>query len=250
MRMIHKQDLEPLIERCLNRNEIAEVLGFNPITVGRALKRNNLKTKKGSGGQNRLFTHNPFEDIEDPTVQYWLGFMAADGNLSSKKYAITLSQANKDIYHVELFRQFVSDKLTIHKRINAAGSEVWAVTWGSMDTHKFLTDIGLTPKKSLTLEYLSHFTRDFVRGVFDGDGCCSTNKQPKITTGSERFRDQLVEFFTQNNIKCSWREKGDKRAKNPCYDVYTNDKQKFYELLYNDASLYLSRKKINVENAL
>jgi hypothetical protein len=248
---IEKETLERLINLKLNNKQIALELGVHPDTTRRAIKNHNLKTKTGSGGNNRIVDHNPFLDLENPDVQYWLGFLAADGCISSTKWYFTLHQAGQDRFHVNELRLFISENIKLQTYNNPAGNEVWQIMVGNKEIHKFLIAQGLTPRKSRTLEYLGEFTGHFIRGVFDGDGSCSTNRIPKITTGSELFRDQLIAYFNSLNIKCNWREKGDKNSINPVYDVQIlkAGRKLFYDLLYPDASYNycLERKRLKVE---
>jgi len=211
-----------------------------------------IETKRGSGGANRIVNHNPFENLNDINTQYWLGFLAADGYISASKYYFVLHQAGQDRFILENFRSFISEDVNIQVYNNSAGSEVWQVMVGNREIHSFLINLGLVPNKSLTFRYLGALTPSFLRGVFDGDGSCSTNKIPKITTSSPFFRDQLVEYFTENGILCNWREKGDKNAINECYDVQIlkAGRKPFYDLLYSDFNYCLERKRLSVQAIL
>jgi hypothetical protein len=248
---IEKQTLERLINLNLNNKQIASELGVHPDTTRKAIKYYNLKTKSGSGGKNRIVNSNPFLDLLNPDVQYWLGFLAADGCISSNKFYFTLHQAGQDRYHVDNLRNFISSEIKLQIYNNKSGNEVWQIMVGNKEIHSFLISQGLTPKKSRTLEYLGEFTGHFIRGVFDGDGNCSTNNIPKITTGSEIFRDQLLNYFNSLGIKCNWREKGDKNSINPVYDIQIlkAGRKLFYDLLYPNTgyNYCLERKRLKVE---
>lgn len=249
MKIIKKRDLEDLINQNLNNKQIAEFLKIDPGTLRRRMLKYNLKTKVGSGGHNRIVNHNPFKDLSNSNVQYWLGFLAADGHVSRKKYYITVHQASQDRFHVEEFRKFVSNDIKLQTYTNPSGNPVWQVMIGNKEMHRFLIKLGLTPAKSRALNYLHDITPDFMRGVFDGDGSCSTNKIPKITTGSPIFRDQLLNYLDSKSIKCNWREKGDKSSKNEVYDVQilAAGRKPFYDLLYSDYNYCLERKRLKVE---
>lgn len=248
---IEKEKLENLILQNLKQKEIAECLNIHVDTVRKLCKQYNLKLSEARGGQNRVINHNPFENLNDSEVQYWLGFLAADGHISSKKYYFSCFQANEDRFHIINFRNFISRDVIIKESLNTTGNKVFGITVGHKPTHKFLINLGLTPKKSRTLFYNGEFTGAFLRGVFDGDGSCSTNNIPKITTGSELFRDQILRFLELNNIKCNYREKGDKNSINPVFDVQilSEGRKNFYDLLYNyDNLVCLERKRLKVYN--
>jgi hypothetical protein len=61
---------------------------------------------------------NPFKNLNDPNVQYWLGWLATDGYISHSENRITLSLSIKDIDVIEKFRDFVSPNLKIHHSIH------------------------------------------------------------------------------------------------------------------------------------
>lgn len=249
---IEKETLIDLINQDLNNKQIAQNLGVHVDTIRRALKKYKLKAKNGSGGQNRIVDHNPFENLNNPDVQYWLGYLAGDGCISSEKYYFTLEQTGQDKIMVEELRQFISENINLRKYIKPTGNECWQIIVGNKKIHTFLIQLGLTPAKSRTLNYLGEFTSDFVRGVFDADGSCSTNKIPKITTGSPHFRDQLISYLNSNGIKCNWREKGDKNSVNEVYDVQilAVGRQPFYDLLYTNFNYCLERKRLKVASIL
>lgn len=238
IKRIKKEDLVIEINNNLSRLEIANKLGFNVSTITLAVKRFNLKIKKDNrGGLNKIVTNNPFEDLKDPETNYWLGYLAADGNLSSLKWVISLSQYNKDYHHVELFRDFVNKNLKLNQLKSGKGQ---SVNFGSKEVYKYLVDLGFSPRKALTFKYKGVITSDFVRGFFDGDGSCS-QRRPKITTGSELFRDQIINYFNDKNIKCNYHIKG---SNENCYDIYIlkEGRKPFYELMYCNKGPFLQRK--------
>jgi hypothetical protein len=252
MEEIYKQKIKDLIEENLTSQEISTRLNISRQTLHRKLKKFNLKTKKGSGGQNRIMNHNPFIDLDNPETQYWLGFLAADGYISASKYYFSCYQANDDRFHMILFRDFLCKDIKLVSCLNKNGNESMGFSTGNKEVHEFLNNLGLTSAKSRTLNYLGEITGHFIRGVFDGDGSCSTNNIPKITTSSPLFRDQLLNYFNENSIKCNYREKGDKNSINPIYDVQilSEGRINFYNLLYNNYNVCLERKRLKVFNIL
>ena len=57
---------------------------------------------------------NPFENLEDQDVQYWLGWLATDGYVGTtieKRCALQLQE--KDIDVIEKFNKFLGGNLTI-----------------------------------------------------------------------------------------------------------------------------------------
>lgn len=108
-----------------------------------------------------------------PNFAYAIGLIASDGNLSSDGRHITF--VSKD---VELVKKF-NAALKIDNKITRAGrggetvKNYYGVSFGDKVFYKFLNTIGLTKKKSKTIEFVNiqeEFFRDFLRGLFDGDG--------------------------------------------------------------------------------
>ena len=48
-----------------------------------------------------------FENIDNEEKAYWLGFLDADGSVGSKEDKIELGLAEKDLAHIEKFRDFM-----------------------------------------------------------------------------------------------------------------------------------------------
>lgn len=206
------------------------------------------KTNKDPrGGQNRIVNHNPFECMSDE-AQYWIGFLAADGNLSTKKYSISMQL--KDIEHILKYRNFINPILKYHDKVNPAGSLMRTVLFGNYEVYNYLISIGFTPAKSKTFSFKIPLTGNILRGVFDGDGSASQNR-PKITTASILFRDQLTNYFDKLGIKYTVTVKH--KVKDPyIYDVWVlyDSRQQFFDLLYTKDCVKLERKYEQLRAAL
>ena len=98
---------------------------------------------------------------------YILGFLCADGNLSSKRNLITFSSNDNQLI------QLIKLKLKSEHKIQGPYKNNYVLQIGNKIMYNDLLKLGITPRKSLTLQfpevpykYLSHF----IRGEFDGDG--------------------------------------------------------------------------------
>lgn len=160
-------------ETGINRNSIAKVLKNHGIEV--VNKQNQTK-----------FNENIFDSIDTEEKAYWLGFIFADGNISSpnKKgkpiYTFEISLQLADTNHLYKFNKFME-----HQKNNVK-TDSFRCRWSVTNKHlwEILNSYGCTPRKSLTLEFpkLEIFKdksliRHFIRGYFDGDGCISHNDQ-------------------------------------------------------------------------
>lgn len=199
----------------------------------------------GSGGQNRRIDYNPFQPLTEE-VYYWIGYIMADGSIA--KNASTISVNSKDIDHLLLYKEFLERYGGIageHRYTNPANSEMITIYFGNQDVKDFLiNEFHITPNKSRTIDLINS-NKHIIRGIFDGDG--TARKEVKITTGSIKMRDSLIKYFTVLGIKSYYRVK-DKRHEIPCFDVIVRPESKclFYQLLYNDATIFLERKRIDL----
>lgn len=218
------------------RNSVDFLVSYNRVL--KILNKHKLPLE-GSGGKNRIVNHNPFLPLTEE-AQYWIGFLAADGNISTKKYTVCLKI--KDIDHVLKFRDFVDINLPYHEETNQAGSLVRLVSFGNKETHEYLTSLGLTSKKSKTLEIKIPLTGHILRGVFDGDGSVSQNR-PKITTGSLRFKNQLEKLYNEKGFKFTTTVKHKVKDKH-IFDIWILEESRkdFFNFLYKDSTICLERK--------
>ena len=106
------------------------------------------------------------------SLAYCVGLITTDGCLY--KDGRHISFVSSDIQLVELFKKLMNLSVkTAYKISGSSGKKCPHVQFGNVGLYKWLMDIGLTPRKSLTLGPLKipgEFFIDFVRGCFDGDG--------------------------------------------------------------------------------
>ena len=108
----------------------------------------------------------PFE-CPEPVFWYLVGLIATDGCLSRDGRHIDITSANEK--HLSDIRR----ALNLSCRVTSKGKGAYHIQIGSSDLYRKLQEIGLTPRKSLTLGALAvpdaEFS-EFFRGVIDGDG--------------------------------------------------------------------------------
>ena len=187
-----------------NPTEIGKILKTYNTTIRRILLRNNY-VLKGPSETQRVVKTNPFKDLSNKEVQYWIGFISADGNISTptySKYTIDVSADEKDVQHLCKYSKFIGYDVQPKSYKNKKyGSYMCSVRFGNKEIHQFLNKIGITPNKSKTLHLNIPLTSHIVRGVLDGDGCvkCVGDKRVsvEIATGSELFFNQLKTYLKQ-----------------------------------------------------
>lgn len=203
------------------------------------------KQRDPRGGQNRKVNYNPFLRKSEER-DYWLGMFIADGNVSSKKYSISMQL--KDVEHIVKYRDFIQKNLKYYDRYNQAGNLMRTVLFGNQDVHEYLISLGIVPNKSKILKLKIPLNGSILRGIFDGDGSVS-QRRPKITTGSLAFKHQLEQYYTSLGIEYTTtvKEKGKE-----IWDIWVlyNSRQQLYDLMYTQATVYLARKEQQFRAAL
>ena len=118
----------------------------------------------------RKIHRNPFVNLSNPDVMYWLGWLATDGYVSREETRVRLSLSVRDIDVIEKFQQFVSPKLTIHHSIHHKKFEMVTVSFRNKEITNYLHELGFKENKTFTFVPNFEITWDYVRGVFEGDG--------------------------------------------------------------------------------
>ena len=168
------EDIIPLYNKGISLTKIAKLFNTSRDTLSKRLKNHNIEIVNI---QNLTkFNENIFDEIDTEEKAYWLGFIYADGYISSNGNHFELSLQLSDINHLVKFNEFMQ-----HNKNNIK-FDSYRCRWSIANKHLWntLNNYGCTPKKSLTLEFpnINIFKNellliDFIRGYFDGDGCIS-----------------------------------------------------------------------------
>lgn len=188
-------------------------------------------------------------------MAYLLGFILADGSIikeprkgESDKLSFGINQ--KDIDILEKIKQ----ELSAEHALSLVGDYVYL----SIQSQKIVDDLkklGISYRKSFqkisylkTLNVPKKYVRDFIRGVVDGDGGISINKQGYPTLrvcGRKETMAFIRNYFLSRFNIYSKISQGKKNGVpyNLFYIAYRcNPAKILINYLYNNASLYLERK--------
>lgn len=210
---------------------------FNRECQASGIEYPNFKDKR------RIVKHNPFQDITNSNVQYWLGWLATDGYISHSENRITLSLSIKDVDVIKKFRDFISPNLTIHHSIHHDKFEMVFVSFRNKEIVNFLSTLGFNNNK--TFEFVPNFeiTWDYIRGVFEGDGYIR-EREINITGASKKHIELVYNFVKNQGINC--RLKSKTTPKNTImYDFEITSKieiSKFVDNIYANADIFMDRK--------
>ena len=226
----------------LPKRKIIELLKTDYRTFNRECEYSNIKYPNFNNTR-RIVKDNPFKNLNDPNVQYWLGWLATDGYISHSENRITLSLSIKDIDVIEKFRDFVSPNLKIHHSIHHDKYEMVFVSFRNKEIVQFLFNLGFNNNK--TFEFIPNFkiTWDYVRGVFEGDGYIR-EKEINITSASKEHITLIYEFVKQEGIECMLKQKITP-TNTIMYDFEIYKKaeiSKFVDKIYANADIFMDRK--------
>ena len=249
-----------LYNKGMSLTKIGKMLGVSRDTISKYLKLNGIDIVNY---QNiTKFNENIFDNIDNEYKAYWLGFIYADGYISSSDNNFELSLSIIDLDHLNKFNEFMEH---IHNNVKIGDSKYGdkifkRCRWGVTNKHlwEILNSYGCTPKKSLTLKFPNEsifiesdkyskeeLIRHFIRGYVDGDGCLSfQNKEHTVASmsllGTEDFLTTLQQYIPEKTHKLQNNSKESCITKVLTYNCRTAYKVASY--LYNDSYIYLDRK--------
>jgi len=205
-----------------------------------------------------------FNNIDCEEKAYFLGILYADGTNSLKKTEIKLSLQEDDLeILIKLNNLLQPTKPILFKpKISEKHKNQWALIINSKIVSYKLNELGIVPNKTFKVIYPQwldkKLNRHFIRGYFDGDGCVTFDKYNRQLcfsfTGTENIvlniENILINKSNLNNVKLSTRfpERND-NIRSLCYSGNGNSRN-FYDFIYNDATIYMKRKKDKFEKHL
>lgn len=228
--------------------EIAATLNRNPVSVQRYLK-NRLDIDLQKEGYNRritkyVFDFEPFRDRE--FSDYWGGFIAADGCIYKNKGQdrIIINLSEKDRSHLEKFK--------VGYPVKDGSHDSCSIDIRSDKLSSYLNKVyGVTERKTYTLQYPTNLDNhhNFIRGYFDGDGCFHYSKDRQwraLIIGTEDFLKGVQRFIPCYSAIYSIKNSPIKQLN----IVRQKEIIKFIKYIYQDASIFMERKRNLVQHLI
>ena len=248
------RDIIPKYNQGISLSKLAKEFETTVQTLSKKLKERGIEV---INRQNLTkFNENIFDIIDSEDKAYWLGFIFADGYISSRDNGFELSLSAEDTEHLVKFNTFMQhnkDNVKIGKA-KCNGKEYTRCRWGVVNKHLWntLNNLGCTPQKSNILKFpnLEIFSDRkliiaFIRGYFDGDGCITayTNGKPKASfLGTEDFLNILKNLLLMYGINTGKLVIDPREKYTRTLNVSQPDSLKFLHLIYKDSNIYLTRK--------
>lgn len=241
--------------------ELEKKFNCTKFTIYKITKRGNSNKIHG----NRKFPINEkyFESIDSERKAYFLGLIWADGSISKEKGTLSVILQREDEYILEEMRDDIcpTKPLKYYQPLNPNWKERAILTIHSYPLINSLIDKGCIPNKRQGVQFPQcipdNLLTHFIRGYFDGDGCVTISEKSEKNsrrftigfTGAIQFIEQLKEKLI-NCLNTEFNkiifEKRNKVTSSIHLRKYSklND---FYDKLYNNATIFLTRKKEKYE---
>jgi intein-encoded DNA endonuclease-like protein len=254
-----KQEIERLYNEGHGAPYIAKFLQLAQSGISYYIKKH-ISNKRDRRAAARKFKCNDhfFDVIDTEEKAYWLGFMYADGYVSSSKYskAVGLSISEQDESHLIKFKHALEAEHPIHKYYTTGYSNRTiyvkllitspilfngAVKQGIIE-HK--TNILQAPNIPQKLQH------HFIRGYFDGDGCLAeTNTETRHEFALKILGTQAVLDYIKEYLELHHIAKINHYYKRKTQQIVSSLELsghyqiiQFLDLLYKDATVFLERK--------
>lgn len=185
---------------------------------------------------------------------YWAGFLAADGNVDSKK-RIRLTLKYDDLGHIEKYSEFLKSTYSIWTNIEPPYYKASLEFTNSHICEILEFNYNIIPNKTTQLKFPKHipdkYLKHYIRGYFDGDGSiCESFSNKNSTTatlyatfcsGCEEFIIELYNYLTSKlNLGGYLQEFNDSVKWQIKFN--TNDAKTLLRYMYEDSNVYLDRK--------
>ena len=226
---------------------------FNKLEL--PLRSNSINSKKYS------FNEDYFDTIDSQDKAYWIGFIYADGFITSKRKqsnrSLGISLAIKDKYHLHKLNNCLKSNTPVNEYMEtsgyAKGSTYCRVIYVSKKLTDDLINNGVYENKTNIITYPSlipqEYIKDFIRGYFDGDGSIwKQNKNTQVNVGfvgTNEILEFIMKYLLDNNaILRSYPLNKRKEGQVVSNFKFGGNRNsfRFLDFIYGNATIYLDRK--------
>jgi hypothetical protein len=237
-----------------NIHKVAKHFKVSSTTISRIIKSNGIELTN----RRYVVNHSYFDNIDNEEKAYWLGFIYADGYIRERKSgnSLEIKLSIKDVDHLNKFKKCIESDHLIkesYSKVKYKGgvstSHMVHLAIYSTKLVNSVKSVGIHSRKTFTIgrpniddDLIPHF----IRGYFDGDGSFSFNPEKyinktQIVSASDEFKKFIIDELSKNNIKINLYSEIKLQIQNKM------DNLKFYNYIYQNAKIYLNRKKEKYE---
>lgn len=169
------EQINEIIERYENGEsclEIGRVFNVSNKTIRRLLDKNDIQNR---GNRKHFFNEDVFKSIDSAEKAYWLGFITADGYVNEDRGVLSIKLNAKDRTHLEKFIKCINGDENMIKTEyhNITGNELSNAVINSRTIVDDLVKLNIRQCKSSKEQVApipKEYIRDYIRGLWDGDG--------------------------------------------------------------------------------
>lgn len=234
---------------------ISKAVGIPDKTIKKWLKENNYWT-----GHKYLLSYYDeffFDKIDTEEKAYWLGFIFADGYLTSNTNEVGIELAEKDFEHLVKFKKALQAEreVKLYYKNSTFGPQVNArFSISSKHMHSILLGYYRSVKKTFEgffpLEAVpNELKRHFIRGFFDGNGSISLTRQEEghlldFSISFNGKKETLQKIQNISGFSWNWSQRFPERNTDN-YQISigkVQDSIAFLNYMYSDTVIFLDRK--------
>lgn len=224
--------------------DLAKKYNMSDKTILKILNGKGINTKYSNGRNCLVPNTDIFQNIDTEEKAYWLGFLYADGSIDKKRRTLSITQMSKSIDILEKFCKFLDVPVKLIKKRKNRPSEQY-LKISSVILCKDLIKHGIIPNKTyegILPEVSEELMKDFVRGLWDGDGAMKKGRCIQLT-GSKDTTEKVLSWLLLQGV-------GPDGIKIYSYKPTTHQLiinryavgDLVTAILYKDATVYLNRK--------
>lgn len=225
-------------------------------TIMSVVKEVNINRKRGVPSH---CNEDYFSSIDTESKAYFLGLFLTDGNVhllnrNTEQYVVQIALKNEDFYILEKFKKEIESSNIVRNYCkNNRNEALFAVS--SLKMAQDLKRWGVYPNKTFSAELNynipKNLFRHYIRGIFDGDGTVFISKGyvKYGFYGTHQLVNQVQQWLIKE-IGISCNKVFDKDTVSFVTYQKKNDVKNFYHLIYDNANVYLTRKKQKFEEGI
>lgn len=271
-----QKEVSELINSGFAVSEISKKLNRPMNSVSSVIKALNLKVKKNLN-ENKI-NYSYFDNIDSDDKAYFLGFIIADGSISSSKRSngrFSINIQEEDSYILESLKSYIESPNKIYIKPSKSNSNgvkfrkpQALFRWTSKPMKEVLeTKYNIKSNKTYNFDFRfpfelipEQFYGSLIRGFIDGDGNFESHKgtfNPSIIGTSKIWLTQIGDIINLNTglVYKIYSKKGKTCTYYTLrWSAENKDKpnkiKKLYDFLYNDAIIFMKRKHEKIESYL
>ena len=258
-----KESIIKLYQNGESANKISKKFPISANAIYRLLKKSNIPIRSYSQASRKYsLNENYFKLIDNPNKAYFLGFLIADGYNNVERNCVELSSSRKDKNILEMLNKEIGSNKPV-RDIDNNGILSSRIDWCSAILCKDLENHGCMQNKTFKIKMpnlQASLMRHFLRGYFDGDGCVSYSFSKKdnffgnvfnsvaTVVGTEDFCIQLKNLILEKiSVNSTILCRNPESPKIKTIQISGNNQViKFMEWIYDDAELFMERKRVKI----